>query len=164
MATNGALGRKLRMGIVGGGQGSFIGRVHVTAAVLGHHVLDFWTNVCLCHSLIVERPREEGGGGGGDEAAFTAEEAAAAEGLSTRLSLLGAPEHMAALWRALLATPSPRSAATIISATQLAAAFCELLYGSGGNATGAAVEPHPRAAAVMYPLSTQRHHSSRGSE
>jgi predicted dehydrogenase len=34
MATNGLLGRKLRMGIVGGGQGSFIGRVHVTAAVL----------------------------------------------------------------------------------------------------------------------------------
>jgi predicted dehydrogenase len=34
MATNGPLGRKLRMGIVGGGQGSFIGRVHVTAAVL----------------------------------------------------------------------------------------------------------------------------------
>jgi predicted dehydrogenase len=34
MATNGELGRKLRMGIVGGGQGSFIGRVHVTAAVL----------------------------------------------------------------------------------------------------------------------------------
>ena len=34
MATNGTLGRKLRMGLVGGGQGSFIGRVHVTAAVL----------------------------------------------------------------------------------------------------------------------------------
>ena len=34
MATNDTLGRKLRMGIVGGGQGSFIGRVHVTAAVL----------------------------------------------------------------------------------------------------------------------------------
>jgi predicted dehydrogenase len=34
MATNGPLGRKLRMAIVGGGQGSFIGRVHVTAAVL----------------------------------------------------------------------------------------------------------------------------------
>ena len=34
MATNGRLGRKLRMAIVGGGQGSFIGRVHVTAAVL----------------------------------------------------------------------------------------------------------------------------------
>jgi predicted dehydrogenase len=34
MATNGPLGRKLRMGIVGGGQGAFIGRVHVTAAVL----------------------------------------------------------------------------------------------------------------------------------
>ncbi len=32
--TNGALNRKLRMALVGGGQGSFIGRVHVTAAVL----------------------------------------------------------------------------------------------------------------------------------
>jgi len=31
---NGGLGRKLRMGLVGGGRGSFIGRVHVTAAVL----------------------------------------------------------------------------------------------------------------------------------
>lgn len=34
MATNGALGRKLRMALVGGGQGAFIGRVHCTAAVL----------------------------------------------------------------------------------------------------------------------------------
>jgi predicted dehydrogenase len=32
--TNGKLGRKLRMGLVGGGQGAFIGRVHATAAVL----------------------------------------------------------------------------------------------------------------------------------
>lgn len=32
--TNGALNRKLRMGLVGGGQGAFIGRVHVTAAIL----------------------------------------------------------------------------------------------------------------------------------
>lgn len=32
--TNGALNRKLRMGLAGGGQGSFIGRVHATAAVL----------------------------------------------------------------------------------------------------------------------------------
>ena len=32
--TNGSLNRKLRMGLVGGGQGSFIGRVHATAAVL----------------------------------------------------------------------------------------------------------------------------------
>ena len=32
--TNGSLERKLRMALVGGGQGSFIGRVHVTAAVL----------------------------------------------------------------------------------------------------------------------------------
>ena len=32
--TNGALNRKLRMALVGGGAGSFIGRVHATAAVL----------------------------------------------------------------------------------------------------------------------------------
>lgn len=34
MATNGNLNRKLRMALVGGGQGAFIGRVHSTAAVL----------------------------------------------------------------------------------------------------------------------------------
>jgi predicted dehydrogenase len=34
MATNGKLDRKLRMALVGGGQGAFIGRVHATAAVL----------------------------------------------------------------------------------------------------------------------------------
>jgi predicted dehydrogenase len=34
MATNGVLNRKLRMALVGGGQGAFIGRVHATAAVL----------------------------------------------------------------------------------------------------------------------------------
>ncbi len=34
MATNGSLNRKLRMGLVGGGQGSFIGRVHSIAACL----------------------------------------------------------------------------------------------------------------------------------
>lgn len=32
--TNGGLNRKLRMALCGGGQGAFIGRVHVTAAVL----------------------------------------------------------------------------------------------------------------------------------
>ena len=32
--TNGSLNRKLRMALVGGGAGSFIGRVHATAAVL----------------------------------------------------------------------------------------------------------------------------------
>src|SRR5262245_16503053 len=31
MPTNGPLNRKLRMGLVGGGQGAFIGRVHATA-------------------------------------------------------------------------------------------------------------------------------------
>ncbi len=34
MATNEPLNRKLRMALVGGGQGAFIGRVHCTAAVL----------------------------------------------------------------------------------------------------------------------------------
>jgi predicted dehydrogenase len=34
MALNEPLGRKLRMGLIGGGAGSFIGRVHATAAVL----------------------------------------------------------------------------------------------------------------------------------
>ena len=34
MPTNAPLQRKLRMGLIGGGQGSFIGRVHATAAVL----------------------------------------------------------------------------------------------------------------------------------
>jgi predicted dehydrogenase len=34
MPTNGSLNRKLRMALVGGGQGSFIGGVHATAAVL----------------------------------------------------------------------------------------------------------------------------------
>ena len=34
MGLNGDLNRKLRMGLVGGGRGAFIGRVHVTAAVL----------------------------------------------------------------------------------------------------------------------------------
>ncbi|QDT38043.1 Gfo/Idh/MocA family protein [Stratiformator vulcanicus] len=32
--TNGALNRKLKMALIGGGQGSFIGRVHATAAIL----------------------------------------------------------------------------------------------------------------------------------
>src|SRR5579872_2522406 len=32
--TNGSLKRKLRMALIGGGQGAFIGRVHATAAVL----------------------------------------------------------------------------------------------------------------------------------
>ena len=34
MAVNAPLNRKLRMGLVGGGQGAFIGRVHATAGVL----------------------------------------------------------------------------------------------------------------------------------
>src|SRR3954464_3382494 len=34
MPTNGALNRKLRMGLGGGGQGAFIGRVHAPAAVM----------------------------------------------------------------------------------------------------------------------------------
>src|SRR5262252_8969336 len=34
MAVNAPLNRKLRMGLVGGGQGAFIGKVHSIAAVL----------------------------------------------------------------------------------------------------------------------------------
>jgi predicted dehydrogenase len=34
MAVNAPLNRKLRMGLIGGGQGAFIGRVHCTAAVM----------------------------------------------------------------------------------------------------------------------------------
>jgi len=34
MSTNGGLNRKLRMALVGGGRGAFIGRVHATAAIL----------------------------------------------------------------------------------------------------------------------------------
>ena len=34
MSVNAPLNRKLRMGLIGGGQGAFIGRVHVTAAIL----------------------------------------------------------------------------------------------------------------------------------
>jgi predicted dehydrogenase len=34
MSVNAPVNRKLRMGLIGGGQGAFIGRVHVTAAVL----------------------------------------------------------------------------------------------------------------------------------
>src|SRR5713226_7463889 len=34
MPTNPPLNRKLRMGLIGGGQGAFIGRVHATAAIL----------------------------------------------------------------------------------------------------------------------------------
>ena len=30
-------------------------------AILGHHLLDFWINICLCHSLIVEDRDEEPG-------------------------------------------------------------------------------------------------------
>ncbi len=37
--TNGKLERKLRMGLVGGGQGAFIGRVHATAAVLDNRAV-----------------------------------------------------------------------------------------------------------------------------
>lgn len=39
MATNAPLNRKLRMALVGGGQGSFIGRVHATAAVLDNRAV-----------------------------------------------------------------------------------------------------------------------------
>ena len=36
MGVNAPLNRKLRMGLIGGGQGSFIGRVHSIAAIMDH--------------------------------------------------------------------------------------------------------------------------------
>src|ERR1700748_1483335 len=39
MATNGSLNRKLRMALVGGGQGAFIGRVHSIAATLDNRAV-----------------------------------------------------------------------------------------------------------------------------
>lgn len=39
MGVNGPLNRKLRMGLVGGGQGAFIGRVHATAAILDNRAV-----------------------------------------------------------------------------------------------------------------------------
>src|SRR5438105_14419761 len=39
MGINAPLNRKLRMGLVGGGQGAFIGRVHATAAILENRAL-----------------------------------------------------------------------------------------------------------------------------
>src|ERR1700720_670224 len=39
MGINAPLNRKLRMGLVGGGQGAFIGRVHCTAAILDNRAV-----------------------------------------------------------------------------------------------------------------------------
>ena len=39
MPTNGSLNRKFRMGLIGGGQGSFIGRVHSIAATLDNRAV-----------------------------------------------------------------------------------------------------------------------------
>lgn len=72
---------------------------------------------------------------------------AAFEALAERLSVLGSPAHMASLWRSVLAFPSV-TLESVGTATQLAMAFCELLYG-GAGAAAAIVEPHPRAAAAL---------------
>src|SRR5258708_5271964 len=39
MGINAPLNRKLRMGLIGGGQGAFIGRVHATAAILDNRAM-----------------------------------------------------------------------------------------------------------------------------
>lgn len=39
MGVNAPLNRKLRMGLIGGGQGAFIGRVHATAAIMDNRAL-----------------------------------------------------------------------------------------------------------------------------
>lgn len=52
--TNGSLNRKLRMALVGGGRGAFIGRVHATAAVLDNRA----ALVAGCLSSDPQRARE----------------------------------------------------------------------------------------------------------
>ena len=47
--ADGTTGRERARRGAGGGQGS-----ELEAVVLGHHMVDFWTNVCVCHTLIVE--------------------------------------------------------------------------------------------------------------
>lgn len=54
--ADGSTGREgVRTG-AGGGPGS-----ELEAVVLGHHMVDFWTNVCVCHNLIVEAGPEGAG-------------------------------------------------------------------------------------------------------
>ena len=47
--------RELLEGQVEGGE-----EVGVGDAVLGHHVLDFWLCICLCHNLIVQNDPQTG--------------------------------------------------------------------------------------------------------
>ena len=50
MPTNEPLNRKLRMGLVGGGQGAFIGRVHATAAILDNRAA-LVAGAFVCYAL-----------------------------------------------------------------------------------------------------------------
>lgn len=36
------------------------GRAEADPVVLGCHLVDFWTNICLCQSLIVEEAEDDG--------------------------------------------------------------------------------------------------------
>ena len=54
--ADGTTGREEARRGAGGGQGS-----ELEAVVLGHHMVDFWTNVCVCHTLIVEAAPEGAG-------------------------------------------------------------------------------------------------------
>ena len=54
--ADGTTGRETARRGAGGGQGS-----ELEAVVLGHHMVDFWTNVCVCHTLIVEESPEGAG-------------------------------------------------------------------------------------------------------
>ena len=44
-------------GVSGGGS---IPREQEEELLLGHHLLDFWTNICVCHNLITEENAEGG--------------------------------------------------------------------------------------------------------
>lgn len=43
-----------------GAAGGSNGRAEISPVVLGCHLLDFWINLCVCHSLIVEEAEDEG--------------------------------------------------------------------------------------------------------
>ena len=83
--------------------------------------------------------------------ALRPEHQAAIDSLACRLGGMAAPDHMASLWRAILAPAAPPAFRGC--ASQLASVFCALLYGGGGGGGGGAArrsaERLPEAAAAL---------------
>jgi hypothetical protein len=57
-SMNGGLPNGPGAGQWGGGHGA--GAPEADPIVLAAHLVDFWTNICLCHSLIVEEAADDG--------------------------------------------------------------------------------------------------------